>query len=76
MTTSKFSMQQGPESEEEKSQMNKVSYASAIGSLIYATICCRPDLTHVMCVVSRYINYPGRPNWEALKCEVSKCFSK
>ena len=39
--------------------MDKVPYASAIGSLMYAMVCPRPDITHAVGVVSRYMSNPG-----------------
>ncbi|KAL8469102.1 hypothetical protein ACS0TY_032080 [Phlomoides rotata] len=63
----KLSMQQCPKSENDRSLMNKISYASSVGSLMYAMVCCTPDLTHAMSIVSRYMSDPGRPHWEAVK---------
>ncbi|KAL6333866.1 hypothetical protein AAG906_031165 [Vitis piasezkii] len=47
--------------------MSKVSYASAIGSLIYAMVCIRPDIAHAVGVVSRFMSRPGKQHWEAVK---------
>uniref|UniRef100_A0A3Q7GJI6 Reverse transcriptase Ty1/copia-type domain-containing protein n=1 Tax=Solanum lycopersicum TaxID=4081 RepID=A0A3Q7GJI6_SOLLC len=38
---------------DEKEDMKKVPYASAVGSLIYAMVCTRPDIAHAVGVVSR-----------------------
>ena len=38
---------------EEKEGMNKVPYSSALGSLMYAMMCTRPDMAHAVGVVSR-----------------------
>ena len=40
--------------------MKKVSYASAVGSLMYAMVCTRPDIAHAVGVVSRFLSNPGR----------------
>lgn len=56
----KLSSQQCPTSENEKQEMIKVPYASAIGSLMYAMVCTRPDLAHAVGVVSRYLSNPGK----------------
>jgi ATP-binding cassette subfamily B (MDR/TAP) protein 1 len=42
--------------------MSRVPYSSAIGSLMYAMVCSRPDLAHAMTmsVVSRYMANPGK----------------
>ena len=39
---------------EEKQKMTRIPYASAIGSLMYAMICTRPDIAYVVGLVSRY----------------------
>ncbi|KAE8686265.1 hypothetical protein F3Y22_tig00111070pilonHSYRG00067 [Hibiscus syriacus] len=44
-----------------------VSYASTIGSLMYAMVCTRPDIAHAVGAVSRYMNNPGKVHWEAVK---------
>ncbi|KAG6733210.1 hypothetical protein I3842_01G215700 [Carya illinoinensis] len=55
------------QSEEEQGYMSKVPYASAIGSLMYAMVCTRPDIAHAVGVVSRYMSNPGKQHWEAVK---------
>ena len=47
--------------------MSKVSYASAIGSLMYVMVCTRPDIAHAMGVMSRFMSRPGKQHWEAVK---------
>ncbi|KAL6333801.1 hypothetical protein AAG906_028987 [Vitis piasezkii] len=44
----KLSSKQNPSSEKEKEEMRKVPYASAVGSLMYAMVCTRPDIAHVV----------------------------
>ena len=39
--------------------MSKVSYASVIGSLMYAMVATRASLAYVVGVVSRYMSKPG-----------------
>ena len=63
----KLTKDQSPKSEEEKSEMAKVPYASAVGSLMYAMVCTRPDIAHAVGVVSRFMSDPGREHWEAVK---------
>ncbi|KAE8684638.1 Chitin elicitor receptor kinase 1 [Hibiscus syriacus] len=58
---------QSPKTEEERAHMVKVTYASAIGSLMYDMVCTRPDIAHAVGVVSRYMNNPGKVHWEAVK---------
>lgn len=47
--------------------MFDVPYASAVGSLMYAMVGTRPDITHVIGVVSRIMGNLGRQHWEAVK---------
>ena len=56
----KLSKEQSPESDEEKTSMEKVPYASAVGSLMYAMISTRPDIAQAIGIVSRYISNPGK----------------
>jgi hypothetical protein len=58
---------QSPKTDQEKVYMSKVPYASAIGSLMYAMVCTRPDIAHAVGVVSRYMSNPGKQHWEAVK---------
>jgi transposase InsO family protein len=63
----KLSSKQSPTSEEEKEEMKKVPYASAVGSLMYAMVCTRPDIAHAVGVVSRFLSNPGKEHWAAVK---------
>ncbi|MCO5576788.1 hypothetical protein L7F22_030608 [Adiantum nelumboides] len=63
----KLSKQDCPEFEEEKAEMEKIPYASAVGSLMYAMIATRPDIASVVGVVSRYMSNPGKKHWETVK---------
>ena len=56
----KLSSQQCPTSEKEKAEMKKIPYASAVGSLMYAMVCTRPDIAHAVGVVSRFLSNPGK----------------
>ncbi|XP_013632758.1 PREDICTED: uncharacterized protein LOC106338284 [Brassica oleracea var. oleracea] len=49
----RLSIQQSPKTYAEKEDMAKVPYASAVGSLMYAMVCTRPDLSYAVGVVSR-----------------------
>ncbi|GJU06710.1 retrovirus-related pol polyprotein from transposon TNT 1-94 [Tanacetum coccineum] len=66
-TDVKLSSKISPCSEKERMEMSRVPYASAMGSLIFAMICTRPDIAHAVGVVSRYMAKPGRQHWEAVK---------
>ncbi|KAJ4704922.1 Retrovirus-related Pol polyprotein from transposon TNT 1-94 [Melia azedarach] len=56
-----------PKSVEEKEYMSRVPYASAVGSLMYAMVCSRPDLAQSVSVVSRFMGEPGKEHWQAVK---------
>nr|GEU33854.1 retrovirus-related Pol polyprotein from transposon TNT 1-94 [Tanacetum cinerariifolium] len=64
----KLSSHECPKSEEDKEDMSRVLYWNAVGSLMYAMVCTRPDLAHAVSVVSRYMHNPGKMHWEAVKC--------
>ena len=51
----------------DKDYMSKVSYSSAIGSLMYAMVCTRPDLAYAVSMVSRFLNQPRKEHWKAVK---------
>ncbi|CAL9011601.1 unnamed protein product, partial [Prunus brigantina] len=63
----KLSSKQSPTCEKEKENMAMVPYSSAVGSMMYAMICTRPDITHAVGVVSRFLSKPGREHWNAVK---------
>ena len=47
--------------------MSKVPYSSAVGSLMYAMVCTRPDLAYAVSMVSRFLNQPQKDHWKAVK---------
>jgi ATP-binding cassette subfamily B (MDR/TAP) protein 1 len=63
----KLSKEQCLEIDEEKDFMARIPYASTIGSLMYAMVCTRPDISHAVGVVSRHMSNPGKQHWEAVK---------
>ncbi|KAL4323155.1 hypothetical protein GQ457_11G027600 [Hibiscus cannabinus] len=63
----KLSSSMSPSSEEERMEMSRVPYASAMGSLMFAMICTRPDIAQAVGVVSRYMANPGKEHWNAVK---------
>jgi len=56
-----------PSSEAERMDMSRVPYASAVGSLMYAMICTRPDIAQAVGVVSRFMANPGGEHWSSVK---------
>jgi hypothetical protein len=63
----KLTKEMCPKTQEEIEYMSRVPYSSAVGSLMYAMVCTRPDIAHAVGVVSRYMNNPGKEHWEAVK---------
>ncbi|KAH8931057.1 hypothetical protein BDL97_19G002300 [Sphagnum fallax] len=45
----------------------QVPYASTIGSLMYTMVCTRPDISHAVGVMSKYMSNPSKQHWEAMK---------
>jgi hypothetical protein len=63
----KLTKEMCPKTQEEIEYMSMVPYSSTIGSLMYVMVCTRPDISHAMGVVSRYMNNVGKEHWEELK---------
>ena len=81
----KLSSSQCPTSDEEKNEMQKIPYASAVGSLMYAMVCTRLNIAHAVRVVSRFLSDPGKEHWVVVKwilrylqgtSKMSLCFGK
>jgi hypothetical protein len=62
-----LSTSQCPKTVEETEDLSKVPYASAMGCLMYDMVCTRPDLTHAVSVVSKYMENSRRHHWDAMK---------
>ena len=58
---------QRPKTHEEENMMRQVSYASAVGSLMYDMLCTRPDISYLVGMVSQYQSNPGPKHWQAIK---------
>jgi hypothetical protein len=63
----KLSKKKCPSTKKMEKEMQNVPYASAVGSLMYAMVCTRPDIAQVVSTVSRFMTNPGKPHWEAVK---------
>jgi hypothetical protein len=79
----KLSSSMNPSNEAERMEMSRVPYASAVGSLMYAMICTRPDIAQAVGAVSRFMADPGKEHWDVVKrilryikgtLDVSLCF--
>jgi hypothetical protein len=52
---------------DELDRMSKVPYASAIGSIMYAMISTRPDVSYALSATSRYQSDLGESHWTVVK---------
>ncbi|TYK27612.1 gag/pol protein [Cucumis melo var. makuwa] len=59
--------EQCPKIPQEVEDMSNIPYASAIGSLMYAMLCTKPDICYSVGIVSRYQSNLGRDHWTTVK---------
>ena len=62
-----LSKTQNPSTPDEKRRTDKIMYASAIRSIMYAMVCTRPDVSYALSATSRYQANPGESHWIAVK---------
>ncbi|KAH9705095.1 hypothetical protein KPL70_011743 [Citrus sinensis] len=63
----KLSKQHAPQEEADIDHMRKIPYSSAVGSIMYAMVCTRPDVAYGIGLVSMFMGNPGKEHWEAVK---------
>ena len=63
----RLSKTQSPTTTADREKMSIVPYASAVGSLMYAMLCTRPDINLAISLVGRYQSDPGMEHWTAVK---------
>ncbi|RVW35631.1 Retrovirus-related Pol polyprotein from transposon TNT 1-94 [Vitis vinifera] len=63
----KLSSKQSPSSEKEKKNAKGALCISREGSLMYSIVCMRPDIAHVVGVVSRFLSNPSKEHWAVVK---------
>jgi hypothetical protein len=63
----KLSADQCSKTHEEEKDMSRVPYVSAVGSLMYAMVCTRPGIAHLVGVLRSYISKPGKEHWTTVK---------
>jgi len=56
-----------PQTSEEKEKMAQVPYSNAVGSLMFAMTCTRPDICYAVDLVSRFQANPSFAHWKAVK---------
>ena len=62
-----FSKEQCPMIQGERSRMDGISYASAVGSLMYTMLYTRLDIYFTVGMVGRYQSNPGLKHWTTVK---------
>ncbi|PPQ72971.1 hypothetical protein CVT26_014516, partial [Gymnopilus dilepis] len=62
-----LSRSQCPTSLADKARMKNVPYREAVGSLMYASMGTRPDITFATSTVAQFMDNPGWVHWEAVK---------
>ena len=56
-----------PKTPEERNKISFIPYVSAVGSIIYAMLCTKPDVAYALGIVSRFQADPGEDQWKAVK---------
>ena len=56
-----------PQTQDERTHMNMIPYASTIGSIMYAMLCTRLDISYALSVMNKYQSDPGMGHWVAVK---------
>ena len=62
-----LSTAQSPSTPDERRRMDGIPYALAVGSIMYAMVCTRPDVSFALSVVGRYQADPGESHWTTVK---------
>ena len=62
-----YSKRDGASNAPDAAHMRKIPYREAIGSLMYASVATRPDITFAVSTLSQFLNNPGEAHWEAVK---------
>ena len=55
----KFSLNQCPKNDFEVKEMQKIPYASVVGSLMYAQVCTCLDIAYIVGMLGRCLSNPG-----------------
>ena len=63
----RFNLNQFPNNDLKREQMNNISYASTVRSLMYALVCTSPDIAFVVGMFGRYQSNLGVDNWKTAK---------
>jgi len=63
----KLSKSQCPQNDNDRVEMKKISYASVVGSLMYAQVCIHLDIAFTVNALEIYLSDPGLDHWKAIK---------
>ena len=63
----KLSQTQSPTTTEDREKMKVITYASTIGSIMYAMLCTRLNVCLAISLEGRYQSYPGVDHWTTVK---------
>ena len=62
-----FSKSMCPKTQDKRTHMSMTPYASAIGSIMYAMLCTRPDVSYALSVTRRYQLDPSEAHQVTIK---------
>ena len=62
-----LSKNQFPKTLDERGRMSGIPYASEIGSIMYAMLCARPDVSFALSMTSRFQQDLGEDHWTVVK---------
>ena len=63
-----ISKEHSPKTPKDRALMEKIPYASTIGSIMYAMLCTRLDMAFALSVMSIFQANPRKSQWETVKC--------
>lgn len=64
---SHFKLRKVALSENEVKEIKKIHYATTVGSLVYAMMYTRLDITHVVGSMSKFLANPGKEYYQSVK---------
>jgi transposase InsO family protein len=62
-----YSKMDAPSDPTALARMNSIPYREAVGSLMYASVATRPDITFAVSTLSQFLEHPGEAHWDAVK---------
>jgi hypothetical protein len=64
----KLHSDQSPSTGAEYATMWHIPYREAVGSLMYASLGTRPDISYTVTTISCFSQNPGQPHWDTIRC--------